>query len=498
MLWLALRFPDLPLEALQTDNSSTNLYVVEERHRVYVCNQAAKDVGVQTGMKTSSTHALGRMCILDRSPQSERKLLENIANWAYAFTPYIKLESDDCLLLEISQCLRLFGGAESLCNTICDSLNNKGLTYRIGLAHSESGARLLSYTNNLVCNNDSQAAFMSLIKAMPLGTLKEFADIDEQLNKMGIYSIGEILELPNGEIGKRFGQGFIHWLNQLQGKSTAALYQHRDEVSFNKSISFAYAIDNIQFLNVPAKQLIEELTDFLVQHQLEARQIDWQLYSPQGQVHSFNLALERIHDQKDLLLELTTIRMEQIQLMFDIEKIELRCDQLSPVNKENLSLFEDEGHIQKNVQQDAESFVARMQAHLGEDAVYQLALQPEHLPEQQSAKVLPFQNQKTEPEKQGDLFSPQTIAPRPAWLFKRPQRIRHKNNQLHLSTPGTKPGYLRLVQGPERIEGKWWESNSSEQQAMRDYFIAEHDSHVRYWVYHNWQNDNWYVHGVFA
>ena len=502
MLWLALRFPDLPLEALNLSHTSDQAYVVEDKYRVCACTQTAKNFGVQVGMKTSATHAFGEIVVLERAQQSEEKLLQNIANWAYAFTPYIKRGAENCLLLEISQCLRLFGGVESFCKKLRDSLDTKSLLYRVGLAHSESGARLLSYADYPVCDQDSQAVFMSRIKSMRLSTLEEFSDITAQLGNMGIGSIGEILQLPSPELGKRFGQTFVHWLNELEGKATIARSQHGEEIGFQESMTFAYAVEDVQQLQIPVTQLLQKLVNFLIKHQLEARQIDWQLYSPQGQVHSFNICLERIHGQIELLLELTQIKLDQIQLLFSIERVELCCDYLSPVNMESHTLFDNEVHAQRNIQQEAEEFVARMQTHLGKKAVYQLAPKPEYLPEKQSVKVLPFQRKKFDTTEQEEDALLQ--APRPAWLFKRPQRIQHKNKKLHLAAPGTKPGYLHLVQGPERIEDKWWVPGSSNTAGVsntnrvRDYFIAEHDNHVRYWIYHNWQNDRWYAHGVFA
>jgi protein ImuB len=53
---------------------------------------------------------------------------------------------------------------------------------------------------------------------------------------------------------------------------------------------------------------------------------------------------------------------------------------------------------------------------------------------------------------------------------------------------------LHILQGPERIEDGWWEG-----WALRDYFVAQDNTGVRYWLfrerYGQWR---WFLHGVFG
>lgn len=494
MLWLALRFPYLSLEAVNIQRNAERVCVVEEQHCVYACTQMAEDLGIHVGMKTSASRAFADVSVLARERINEAKLLQSLAVWAYTFTPYIQQYGDDCLVLEISRCLRLFGGVEVLCQRLSVSLNNQAFDYRLGLAHSRQGAWLLSHADYAICEQDNQAIFMSRIERMPLSYLREFPSVAEKLKKMGVDSIGELLKLPFVELGKRFGQSFIDWLRDLEGSTPIVLPQHKNEEKFQRTITFAYTVDNTQRLQAPATQLLQELVNFLVQNQLQANQIDWCLYSPQGQVHTLSLNIERVHSQKELLLELTEIRFEQLKLLFAIERIELRCEQLSAVSIEALALFDDEVSVRESIYRDAEAFIARMRTQLGKHAVYQLAPKYEHIPERQSAKVPPFQQQKNHVLRDETVLS-STKSPRPIWLFKQPKRIECKANGLHLVASGGEPGYLHLIQGPERIEGQWWQP---QQRSVRDYFIAEHQDRVRYWVYHDWQNDHWYAHGVFA
>lgn len=491
MLWLALRFPHLPLEALGYSADEKQSIVVEEQHRICAASVGALNAGIQSGGKASAVHALTETRVLARQPEHESQALQRLAAWAYSYTPYIQRYGDDCLLLEVSRCLRLFGGIEALCSTLQTSLDNRPHEYRVGLAHSRQGAWLLSHRSasnphhsKEISDKDSQQSFMAEIARMPLDYLNAFPQARDDLQKMGLKTFGDVLQLPLHELGKRFGQEFSQWLNELCGKQTEALPLHQPEEKFSASVSFNHAISEIKLLEIPAEHLLQEFVEYLVKHQQEAQQVDWYFYSPQGQVHTLSIGTERIHNQWQLLLDLTRIRLEQLQLYFEVERLELRCDKTTPVVSRSQQLFEQvDAFSDQQVQEDAEAMVARLQARMGSASVYQPGLRSEHIPEKQHGRVFPFSKKAISEEQP----MPSGKAPRPCWLFQKPHRISRKGNHLFWK------GALQLVQGPERIEGKWWEHRS-----VRDYFIAERDDHVRYWIYHDWMDDSWHAQGVFA
>ncbi len=500
MLWLALRFPHLPLEAAGSRDGDSRFLVIEEQHRVCMATRCARQAGVEAGMKASGIHALAKAEIVARDRAAETQLLQNLAAWAYDFTPYIEVYGDNCLLLEISRCLRLFGGVENLCTTLRSALSHKNRDYRTGLAHSRQGAWLLSHQTYPVRKEDNTAVFMSRIHSMPLTHLhlSDFPDVADKLHAMGFQCFGDLSGIPPAELGKRFGQEFLNWLSELEGRRPAVLMHNQPAQAFQRSISFHYAVDNTRLLEAPAEKLLQELMDFLVRQQLETRQIDWCLYSPQGQVHSFSLGAGRIHSQKDLLMELTRVRLEQIRLVFPVERLELHCEQTTAFEARPLPLFQDQAEDrQQHLQQDAEALTARIQTRLGPRAIYQFEPRSEHLPEQQAVQAQPFKKHSSR-EKTGQYASHAGKAPRPVWLFKQPRRIQRHGTQLCWSRGRSPEGKLQLIQGPERIEGTWWQQNCTEATCIRDYFIAERDDQVRYWIYHDLHSDHWYAQGIFS
>ena len=127
----------------------------------------------------------------------------------------------------------------------------------------------------------------------------------------------------------------------------------------------------------------------------------------------------------------------------------------------------------------------KLKARLGESVSYQIYCRDEHLPELASAIDDATHAGVDKDVTQKPVAATSSI--RPAWLLPHPARLHERQQQLYWR------GNLQLLHGPERIETRWWEKT-----ARRDYFIAQHESGARYWVYRDLRSRQWFVQGVFA
>lgn len=64
--------------------------------------------------------------------------------------------------------------------------------------------------------------------------------------------------------------------------------------------------------------------------------------------------------------------------------------------------------------------------------------------------------------------------------------------------------HVRRAEGPEHVFGEWWR-HESEAAAVRDYFIVEDESGVRFRLFRSGDGEDpasgdmrWYIHDVFA
>src|SRR4051812_12093860 len=151
MLWAALRFPDLSLQLYQRGAAACgaaacDATIVQEaitRPFVLSCNKAAATAGIRPGMAVSAAYALThRLNVRIRNPDKEAKALAGIAYWATQFTPTLSLASPNEILMELSGCLRLFGGLRRLSGRIRAGLAELGYRAIVVVAPTPGAALL--------------------------------------------------------------------------------------------------------------------------------------------------------------------------------------------------------------------------------------------------------------------------------------------------------------------------------------------------------------------
>lgn len=417
-----------------------------------------------------------RFTALPEDADARTEVLKHLASWAYGYTPYIKRYADDSLLLEVSRCLTIFGGVEALAGRLAESLDNFSPHYELGLAHTDKGAWLLSFYDYPVRDADDSPAFVERLREVPLNALYEEPKAVASLRQMGLKSLGEVFDLPLVELGRRFGKPFADYIEGIRGEQPAPPPIYQPEAYFARQISFSYPVRSTDQLEAPARQLLQQLVDFLRSRQRQCRRVIWRLASPFGESREVAVDCERAHTNQALLFELTQLHFERLVLGFEIETLELACPQTEAVDLSNRGLFQQGGR--HRAEESAAELVARLQARLGKRAVYQLDLQDEHLPEDSQRLELPFAEGGSAAACRG---------PRPSWLLTRPQPLSERNGRLYWR------GQLDLLRGPERIQGHWWN-----RPAARDYFVARRIDAVHCWIYRDLTDAQWYAHGIFA
>jgi len=168
----------------------------------------------------------------------------------------------------------------------------------------------------------------------------------------------------------------------------------------------------------------------------------------------------------------------------------LRATHLHPAEQDNADLFAQQAGSNQN--SDISTVLDKLRARLGSNAVQSLDIADSHIPEQawKMANFGKASDSTAANHYSGVLPATPPInrpASRPLWLLENPAPVQAKDQRLYWR------GELELLQGPERIDGNWWQ-----QAICRDYFIARHHEGALYWVYRDRLTDNWFVHGAFG
>lgn len=498
-LWLAIRLPDLPLNVLGFDAQTPQALVINEKQRAVCINKKAQDAGVAYNMDITTARLLSDCHLLMRDCELEQHRLQQLSEQLYQFTPYIEIYSCPAiaqagLLLEISRCLQLFSGVRALCSKIFESFNNTGYPIEFGLAHSAKAAWLLSFANYEITGEENKDVFCERLKTLPIGLLHDYPAAIEGLHKTGFITLGDIARQIEAQsisaIKKRFGTEFAdaicdifaiehHFQQASLFSKPVALYQPVE--FFVETWQFDYPLNQLDQLQAPMETMLQKLKDYLRKRQYECQHIEWALFDIYRSCEIIHVHADNAQSAVKLLYELTFIQLEQRQLPFAVDTLELRCKEVQPIQNRSQSLdFNQTQRADRRTHHFATT-AAKLKARLGDTAIFKLSYGDNHFPEASNIIIKPTA---TANQQLPELHS---SALRPGWLFAAPIAIEERAQGLYWR------GYLNLILGPERIQGNWWDTPSA-----RDYFLAQRSDNLRLWVFLDLHKKDWFVHGIFG
>ncbi|MCF6193189.1 MAG: hypothetical protein L3J46_02515 [Kangiellaceae bacterium] len=268
--------------------------------------------------------------------------------------------------------------------------------------------------------------------------------------------------------------------------------------SFYEKIEFIDVVHHRQGLLFPIKRLLRNLCRFLSVKQKNTQSLHWQLFDGEKNRIGFDVLISDSQISLQIYLELTLLNLEGYTLHAPIEAISLTADKLSELIGETKNLFEQSETFREDI-----SFVNKIRAKLGNSSCKKLQQTNEHLPELSTQQNIEIHSVDTKmnkgmPSNISDIYVLPTHKPvnrnstsrsntSPSWLFKKPQLIQLDRDRLIWC------GELKIISHKERIVSNWWKEES-----VRDYFLAEHDKGIIYWIFFERVHKQWFVHGIYS
>jgi protein ImuB len=474
-MWIAIRFPLLPLEIFLRGSSAPEPFAVEAQHRVLMCDAKAAARGVRPGMAVSAALALApSLRTRPRDPAGETEALLGIAAWAGQFTPEAALEFPDAVLLGISRSLKLFGSPESLLGRLRQGLKNLGWSAALAGAPTPRAASWLAAAGEEKIISESAGLGPALAR-LRVETPGWDGETLQALRDIGVRTLGELRALPREGVARRFGAKPFEDMDRALGHAPDPRSFFVPPARFRSDIELPAEVMQAEALLFAARRLAAQLAGFLAarsggvqrfvlrlgHRDRAATEIAVGLVSPSRDAGHFALLLRE--------------RLSSLALAAPVRSITLEAGDVAPLAGRNLGLLLEQGKPPGRW----EHLVERLRSHLGAGAVHGLAAQAEHRPERAVAFVEPGSGQAPRLD----------FGPRPFWLLERPKPLAEIGSAPHHEGP------LELLAGPERIESGWWDGRN----VARDYFVARTRSESLVWIYRERHGEGgWYLHGVFA
>lgn len=470
LLWLALYFPRLSLEVFAAGLPREQPLAVSEGESLYACNGSARRLGIRPGQHPGEARALSReLLIQPRRRDLEQQALQSLALRGREFTSQLSLYGDNALVLELAGSLSLFGDLETLVRRITDDCQEQGHHCRHALTPSPAAALLLARACRPLIITE-RTELPRALAPLPV----ELCAQGPALRSLGMERLGQCLRLPAAELGRRFGEDFVHWLEELQARRPMPLTRWQAPEQFQHRLPLPAETDHHEALGFAFHRLLQELGSFLRLRVKGVELLTAQMFHRKHSVTQFTLSLLEPEQNPRYIMELLQQRLHSLNLPAPVHEVSLRSEVLSPLPSRPASLFADSTPL------DWSRFAARLQSRLGSDAIWQLALGNDHRPEHRQ-RLLPV----TATAHPDALPIP---ASHPLWLLEPPRRLACDNNRpVH-------NGSLTIISGIERVESGWWEDGA----AVRDYYMARTLRNELLWIYQERHSGHWYLHGIFS
>ena len=476
MLWLALRFPALPLEVFSRAAPKPGPLAIASSSganaELVACNLKAHGRGVSAGMPVAAAAALAAdLQVLVRDPALERAALERIAAWAIQFTPMVSIGSTAEVLLEIEGSLKLFGGLGRLWTSIERKLDALGYAFSIACAPTPLAAQLFARAGLPVRIQHDDALRISLAQ-LPVEALDLSAESAALLRDIGARTVGACFRLPRAGLAQRLDRELLDKLDRALGHAPDPRPGFVPPANFTASLPLPAPVEEAAALLFAARRLLAELAGFLAATGKGAQRLCFLLTHEGRQDTRFDLDLAAATRDFEHLATVLRERLQRLALPCPATAITMECTLLLPLAARNLALLPD-------AREQAETMVRlveRLRARLGENTVHGLDTVADYRPE--------YAWRAAEPGIRGrGEWLPLS---RPLWILHTPRPLREIGDVPQHDGP------LTMLAGPERLESGWWDGHDVE----REYFVARNPAQSLLWIYRD--SGGWHLHGFFS
>ena len=522
---LAADGPDTAVTADLPASAQPQPLAVSEHDRIIACNAAAARLGIVPALSAAAARALSaQLRILPRRPAAERAALSRLATWAYGFSDQVSLAPPAALVLEAGRSLKLFGGAVALRRRVLDGVAGLGWQARCVLAPTPAAALVLAAAGeaaqlNVRAGTDANetagagagivadhAALRHRLALLPVAALDFTAAQLDDLQRMGIGRVGELLRLPRAGLAERLGSDRLQQLECLLGERPDPRRAHVPPTRFRATLELPAEVPDAPALAFACRRLIDELAAVLYARQAGVQHLHWRFHHADGPPTPLVLGSAAPARDPQHWLALLRERLDRLRLAAPVRAISVSSERLRPLAPADTELFpQDIGGATPDP-----ALLDRLRARLGWTAVQGLAAVADHRPERAwrlgEPSLAPAGPRRGAPPAAGrgraareqPAQAQETVVPgaatgarrdRPLWLLAAPVALSLRDGRPWLDGP------LDLGAGCERIDTGWWDDCP----VARDYYAARTIAGERLWIYRELRGaGGWFLHGIFG
>jgi protein ImuB len=497
-------------------------------------NAAAEAAGLSRGEPLADARAkAGFLQVRAADTAADDAALRRLTLWATRYTPtaspYGEDDGADGFFLDIEGAAHLFGGEKSLLADLATRLEkNFALPARLAVADTPGAAWALSHHGSPHCILPSGAEAVGLAP-LPIEALRLAPDIRTTLRRLGLKTVGALLDKPRAPFAARFSATLLRRLDQALGRADEPLVPVASPPVYHSLRYLAEPVVTQEAVVALASRLMGTLVHVLTRDDVGARVLKLSLYGVDGAVRTLDIALTLPTRSVAHVARMIALKLETAAAMDDagcgFEAIGLAVIRAAPMpaRQGELSAMSENADGSDRAERCA-ALIDTLRQRLGPASVRRFETVESHIPER--AEVLaPVTGEAASSPKSrsaaGEPSPPYSRDDHPARPLLLLPHAEPADEVVALVPDGPPRRFcwrgvtydVTGAQGPERIGAEWWRtphlgalSGASERQPnlTRDYYLVEDLGGHRFWLFREGlygretADARWFVHGLFA
>lgn len=476
------------------------------------CPQA-RALGITAGMALTQARAqTPGLVVHPADHDGDAAALDGLATMlARRVSPIVAVDGTQGLLIDVTGVAHLHGGERAMALRIVRQLARRGFRARIAIAATPGAAHALArHAGQTITLADDTAAALA---PLPTAGLRIGAAAVELLHRLGIDTIGALVEIARGPLARRLGPAVVARLDQALGQVPEPLDPVVPDEPIAVAQRFAEPIATAEAIEHWLGTLVPHLVTALAGSGLGARRIEVIAERVDAVAQRIRIGLARPSRDGAHILRLLVRRIADIEPGYGIDAITLHLRAADPLGPETLGPA-----LAEQAVPDLSPLVDTL-ATRGNRTWRQQPVESD-VPERSAAAAAPLDppQRSAPPLKADDVRRLDPTAPRHPWhprwprpvrLLRRPEPL---DNVIALMPDGAPRRFVwrgrayavARADGPERIAGEWWR-RAGERAAVRDYFCVEDEGGTRFWLYRRGDGERaetgdraWFLHGWFG
>lgn len=427
------------------------------------------------------------------SARLQAEIVERLLN----ASPQISSLDNGMFLLDASGLSHL-GGESKFCRNIQKILNTAGFAeINIGIADSAFAAQVASKfkrSRNYIVPPGKDREFLSplALQHLPLSSHNQ-----ETLRRLGLKTIGQLLQIPSQELQERFGQEGLDALDLASGidKRKAALVRSKEV--YESAVDLNFPVESLSQTQFILKSMLASIASRLKENGLLAEELLLSFFNSNEKFESRPLKLIRPSNNAKFLLEIIKLSLEAAPLSREytglhiivtnsaresfqqnkIRLVESPANAGQTIQKGNIDYVSTQTLVTDSSLAPAEPYALLLQkfaTRLGRDSVVRPVACDQHIPDmaasfmplaEEKGAVLPIKINSSNSDAGDSSFACGLVLKKAA--SPEPVLVEYQGRTPSSITYRGRWHKIKELTEPEKLSGLWWDKT-----VRKSYYVA--------------------------